>query len=99
MLVPFAQDDIDLIFREMRIDKGNRDAMKREVPRRIPGEFPFVRHRHDPFIMKMTPLRVAPQFSFGWGRRLTSIALEPTLNNIMIELFRPQHSGQGLSLD
>src|SRR2546422_10788247 len=59
MLVPFAQDDIELVLREMGIDQRERDAMERKVPRRIPGKLPFVWHRHHPLVVKMARLRVA----------------------------------------
>ena len=99
MLVPLAQDDIELALREMRIDQRERDAMEREVPRRIPGKFPFVWHRHHPLVVKVAPLRVAPRLSLHWRRRLARVTFEPILHNIIIKLFRPKHARQRLAVD
>src|SRR5450432_1461417 len=64
MRIPFAQDEIELSLGEMRIDKRERDAMKSQVPRRIPGIFPAIRHRHDALVEKVRPLGVAASLTF-----------------------------------
>ncbi len=71
MLIPFAQDDIELALGEERIDQRERDAMERQVPRGVPRIFPLVRHRHDALVVKMAPLGVAsassvPAGGAGW---------------------------------
>ena len=73
--------------------------MESEVPRGVPGKFPFVRHRHDAVVVKVTPLRVAAELPVvRWGR-LGRIANEPLLDDVMIELFAPHHAGERLPLD
>src|SRR6266480_7551968 len=53
--VPFAQEKIELLLREMRIDFRKRDHMEGKIPRGEPGIFPFVRHRDDVAVEKMSP--------------------------------------------
>ena len=68
--------------------------MKSEVPRRIPGVLPFVRHSDDVVIVGMAPSRIAPGFpSF---RRRHLVALEPLGDVILIELKASDHSREGL---
>src|SRR5450432_2816542 len=56
MLIPFAQNDIELTLGKRRIDQSQWDAMKGQVPGRIPRIFPTIRHRHHPFIKEMAPI-------------------------------------------
>jgi len=42
---------------------------------------------------------IAPLFSLRRRRGLARIAVQPLLDDVMIELFAPQHPGHGLSLD
>ena len=44
MLIPLANDDVDLTLGEVRIDQGEGNAMKSEVPGSVPGEFPSIWH-------------------------------------------------------
>src|SRR6266487_5195796 len=73
--------------------------MKGKVPRRVPRKFPFVRHRHDAFVVKMTPLGIASVLTFLWRRWKSGITLEPLLHDVMIKLFVPKHPCQRLALD
>ena len=99
MLVPFAHDDIELRFGEVTIDKGEWNTMEGQVPRCVPGIFPFVRHRHDAFVVKMPPLAVTALLTFGRRRWLRRIAIQPLLDDVMIKLFAPQHPGERLPLN
>ena len=99
MLVPLAQNDIELGLGEERIDQRQRNAMEREIPRGVPRIFPFVRHRHDALVVKMPPLCVAAILSLRRRRGLTRIAVQPILNHVVIELLRPKHSGQRLAMN
>src|SRR5439155_4267921 len=42
MHVPLAQQELELALGEITIDEGERDAVEREVPRRVPGILPLV---------------------------------------------------------
>ena len=64
MLVPFAHDEIELALSKFRIHQRQWNAMKSEVPRCVPWEFPLIRHRHDTLVVEMTPSRVASLFTF-----------------------------------
>ncbi len=44
MQVPFAQDQCQLVLSKIRIHQRQRNAVKRQVPCRIPRVFPFVGH-------------------------------------------------------
>src|SRR6516162_6041265 len=72
--------------------------MKGEVPGCEPGIFPLVRHRDDIGGNKVSPIAVAPVLPVLRRRRLSRIAIEPTLHTEVIELLAPQHSGDGLTL-
>src|SRR6266446_10572024 len=86
MLVPFAHDDVELTFGEMRIDQREGDAVEGEIPRRIPRKFPGIRHRHHALIIKMPPLSVAAAFAFSGRGRLGWVAFEPMVNDVVIKL-------------
>src|ERR1041385_3887707 len=89
MLVPLPDNEIELALGELNIDQGQWNTVKGEVPGRIPGIFPFVRHRHDPLVVKMTPSRVTNMFALFRRRWLAGIAIEPLFNDVMIKLLAP----------
>ena len=45
--VPFAEQEEQLLLGEVGIDEREGDAVKREVPRRVPRVFPLVGHGQD----------------------------------------------------
>ena len=97
--VPFARQQHQLMLRELRIDQGERDAMKRQVPGGVPGVLPFVRHREDVGIVEITPFDVASMQPCLGRRRLAGVALEPARNIEIVELLAPNQSGKGLALN
>ena len=99
MLIPFAHDDIELAFGEVRIDQGEGNAMKSEVPGSIPGKFPGIRHRHDALVVKMAPLGVAAVPARRPVEGACRIALQPFLHHVIVELFGPKQPGERLALD
>ena len=58
MHVPFAQQQQQLFLGEFWIDERERNAVERQVPGGVPGEFPFVRHRDDVGVVEMCPAAV-----------------------------------------
>ena len=99
MLVPFAQNDIELALGEERIDERERNAMEGEVPRRVPRILPLIRHRHDALIVEVAPFGIAPVLSLRRRRGLARIAVKPILDDIIIELLAPKHSRQRLAMN
>src|SRR5581483_12165990 len=71
--------------------------MKSVVPRRKPGEFPFVRNRNNVATMQVLPSAVAAVLAFGRRRRLLRIAGQPVGNHIFIKLLGPQQAGISLA--
>src|SRR5438105_8657842 len=99
MLIPLADDPLELAFSESAINQGHRNTMKGKVPGGIPGIFPIVRHRHDTFIVEMAPVRIAPELAKLRRRWLARIAVEPFFNNVVIELLVPKETGERLPLN
>src|SRR2546423_13575319 len=75
MLIPFAQNDIELAFGELRVDQGEGNAVEGEVPGSIPRILPFIRHRHDALVVEMAPLGIAAGLSLCRRRGLARIAI------------------------
>ena len=98
MLIPFADDEIELRFGELNIDQSERNAVESKVPGCVPRKFPFVRHRHDALVVKMTPAGIAGVLAFVRRRRLVRIAIEPLIDDVVIELFAPKQSRERLPL-
>src|SRR6266478_5414707 len=99
MLVPFADDEIELRFGELNIDQSERNAVESKVPGCVPRKFPFVRHRHDALVVKMTPAGIAAVLALVRRRRLVRIAVEPSIDDVMIELFGPKQARECLPLN
>src|SRR6185312_2741693 len=62
--VPLPEHQNELFLGEGCVDKGKRNAMECQVPRGIPGIFPFVRHGDDIGIVEMCPVGVPPMETF-----------------------------------
>src|SRR6266480_4506033 len=90
--VPFAQEKIELLLREVRIDFRKWNHVESEVPCREPGIFPFVRHRDDVAVEKMGPFAVAAEVSLRRRRWLRGIASEPVANDVIVKLLTPKQS-------
>src|SRR5438067_11526406 len=84
--VPFAQEKIELLFGEMRIDLRERDHVKCEVPCRKPWIFPLVWHRDDIAIEKLRPFFVPAVESLGRRWRLRRTSRQPFANHVVVEL-------------
>ena len=89
MHVPFAEDEHELLLGKIRIDKGERDAVKSEVPCGIPGILPLVGHGDDVGVVEMQPVVIASSGALRGRRRMAGITIEPLPDNVVIELFRP----------
>ena len=98
MHVPLAGHQFQLPFGEVGIDQGQRDAMEGQIPRGVPRVLPLVGHRDDVEVGQMIPVLVASPAAAGRWRVCAGIALEPLLDVVVVELFRPQHPGERLPL-
>ncbi len=97
--VPLAQEEQQLVLRELRIDARHRDHVKRAVPRGEPRILPRVRHRQDVARVEMPPFVIATRAVRVGRLRLIRIAFEPGVDGVVIELLRPQETGVGLTHD
>ena len=57
--VPFAQKEDELIFGKIRIDECQGNAVKRQVPCRVPRILPLIRHGHNVVVVEIRPILVA----------------------------------------
>ena len=90
MHVPLAQQKDSLLLGEFRVDAGKRDHVEREVPGRVPGVLPRVRHRDHVPVVEMRPGGVAALLASLGRRRLRGIPLEPVLDGEVKELLGPE---------
>ena len=93
--VAFVQDQLQLLLGEGRIDHRERDRVEREVPGRVPGVLPLVRHRDDVRVVHVEPLVVADGLLVAQGD-IGPVLAEPAVQVVEVVLLRPEHAGQGL---
>ena len=67
--VPLAEEEDQLLLREVRVDQRQRDRVKREVPGRVPRILPLVRHRDDVVVVEVGPLVIPPLPPLGRRRQ------------------------------
>ncbi len=99
MHVPFAQEQDHLFLGKVGIQAGHRHHVKGQVPGGVPGILPLVGHRDHVAIEQVPPIAVASFLSRRTGRHAVGIAVEPGVDGVVIELFRPQQSCVGLPHD
>ena len=73
--------------------------MKGEIPGGVPGDIPAVGHGDDIAIKEMEPIVITAVPARGGRRGLGGVALEPVLDGVVVELFRPEKAGVGLADD
>ena len=84
--VPFAGQQHELLLGEFRVDHCEGDAVKREVPGRIPRVFPLVRHQDHVGIEQMPPIVVAAVLMALGRRGLRGVAAQPLAHVERVEL-------------
>ncbi len=97
MHVPFAQHENELVLGVTGIDQRQRDAVKCQVPGRIPWVLPFIGHGNNVRVVDVSPRVVAAVLTLLWRHRLCRVADQPLANNIVVILLGPQQSGKGLT--
>ena len=97
--VPLAAEQDQLRLRELGVDVRERDAVEGEVPGRVPGVLPRVRHRDHVELFEVASSRRCGRASALGRRRAGRVAVEPALDVVVVELLRPEHPGEGLAQD
>src|SRR5205814_5390090 len=72
--VPLAQHQRELFFREVRIYERKRNAVKRQIPSRIPWVFPLVGHGDYVSVVQMSPFVITTVPAFLWRGRIARVA-------------------------
>ena len=73
--------------------------MEGEVPGRVPGIFPLVRHGDDVAVVHVVPVVVARRLLAGRLERIGAALFEPLVHVVVVELLAPEHARQGLAHD
>ncbi len=97
--VPFAQQQHELLLRELRIDNRERDAVERQIPGRVPRVLPLVGHGQDVRVEHLRPGSVPALVALDGRRRERGVSLEPVAHDVVVVLLRPQQPGQRLAHD
>ena len=95
----FAQHQLELLLAEIGIDESQGEHMKGEIPDRVPGILPLVRHGDDVAVVHVVPLVVARGGLAVRLERVGAALFEPLVHVVVVELLAPQHSRQGLAHD
>ena len=72
--------------------------MEGQVPGRVPGVLPLVRHRDDVGVQHVKPFRVPHAAAAGFHERMTLVLLEPSIHIEVVVLLAPQHARQRLAV-
>jgi hypothetical protein len=95
--VILLEHQVQLRLAEVLVHQRQREDVEGQIPGRIPGVFPLVRHRQDLGIVHVVPVVVA-----GGGAplrlgRVDAVLLEPRVDIVVVELLGPEHPGQRLA--
>jgi hypothetical protein len=88
-----------LLLAEVRIDERQGEHVEGEVPGRVPGVLPLVRHGDDVGVVHVVPVVVARPGLARLLERVGAALLQPLVDVVVVELLAPQHAGQGLAHD
>ena len=94
--VDVLEHQLQLVFGEVLIDDGERQRVEGQVPGRVPGVLPLVRHRDDVLVQHVEPLRV-PGIAISLMQGIGVVLVQPVVAVKEEELFAPEHAGQGLA--
>ena len=72
--------------------------MKRQVPRRIPGILPLVRHGDDVAVEHVEPLRVTCGSVTRPKKRMRPMLIQPAIEVEIVILLGPQHACERLAM-
>ena len=96
--IEIAQHEQELLLGEIEIHQRQGDRVEGEVPGRIPGVLPFVRHRDDVGVEHVKPIHVPNAAPGGIEQRMTLVLLKPLIQIEIVVLLAPQHSRKRLMM-
>ena len=97
--VALAQHQLELLLAEIRVHQRQGEHVEGQVPGRVPGVLPLVRHGDHVAVVHVVPVVVARR---RLARRLEGVGaalFEPLVHVVVVELLGPQHAGQRLAHD
>ena len=97
--VPLAQHQVQLLLAEVGIHQRQREHVERQVPGRIPGVLPLVRHRDDVGVVHVVPVRVASVVRRAALNGSAPRSSQPLVDVVVVELLGPEHAGERLPHD
>ena len=83
---------------EVAIDGRRRNAVKSQVPRRVPGVLPLIRHRDNIIVDHVVPVPV-PGLAALAEQRIAVMLREPGVGFKGVVLLAPEHASQALAND
>ena len=95
--IPLLEQELELVFGQRGVGKGEWNGVEGEVPAGEPRVFPIVGHGDDIMRDEVAPLGVARVGAERW--RESGVAVEPFAHVVMVEHFVPFEPGEGLLLD
>ena len=95
--VQLGEHQLELALREVGVDHRQRDAVEREVPRRVPRVLPLVRHRDHVVVDHVEPRLVAGAPTGGRAQRMRLALAQPGVEVEVVGLLGPQHAGERLA--
>src|SRR5512135_3535075 len=96
MQIEVIQDQLKLLLGKIEVHHRQWYAVEGEVPNRIPGIFPLVRHGNDIVIDHMEPALV-PNRAARRAERVNPMLLQPLIRIEVEVLLGPEHSCQSLT--
>ena len=96
--VPFARQQHQLMLGELGVDQCEGDAVERQIPGRVPGILPLVRHGNDVGVIEIAPFGIAAVQARLRRGYLAGITLEPARSIQAVELLAPNQPGECLAL-
>src|SRR5207245_9115477 len=87
--VPLAKEKSQLFFGEVRINLRQRNAMKRKIPRGVPGVFPLVGHGDNVRVVEIEPFLIPALLARFWRTWPGRITVEPGANIVGTKLLPP----------
>src|SRR5437867_1372589 len=92
MHVPLAEEEGQLLLCKMRVHLREGDHVEGQVPSRVPGILPLIRHRDDVPVVEVRPVGIpATQAIRGW-RWERWISFQPVFDGIVEKLLAPEEA-------